>query len=189
MNFKILSLGAICLLTITITKGQTLSPNWKQDLASSLQQFLECQSSEAEKNINCTTFAGQAVNTVYKVNDFYSKQSGRYMSTTEIAGFLKENNSWSNLGKTYDQKTLDKAQEYANARKAVIAIYQNAQGFGHVVVITPGELQPSGSWGLKVPNVASFFAVDPAKSFTDKPLSFAFSKNMIKDVVIYGRNY
>jgi hypothetical protein len=58
-----------------------------------------------------------------------------------------------------------------------------------VVVITPGELRASGSWGLNVPAAASFFPADPLKSFVDKGLSFAFAKNMLKDVMIYGRKY
>lgn len=88
-----------------------------------------------------------------------------------------------------DQEILNKAQSLANAKKAVVAIYQNAVGAGHLVLVIPGEVQQSGSWGLQVPNVASFFLPEPERSFVDKGLSYAFTKNMIRDIAIYVRNY
>ena len=111
------------------------------------------------------------------------------MMAGEIATYLKDSKQWALLGPSYDQKILKQAQDNANAKKAVVAVYMNETGIGHVVVITPGQLQPSGSWGLSVPNAASFFATQPDKSFVDKGLSFAFNKAMLKDVMIYTRNY
>ena len=111
------------------------------------------------------------------------------MTVNEIATFLKESDKWEVLGQSYDQKTLSAAQEHANAKKAVVAVYLNTAGVGHVAVITPGELKLSGSWGLSVPSAASFFPTEPSKSFVDKGLSFAFMKQMLKDVHIYARKY
>ncbi len=110
------------------------------------------------------------------------------MSASEISNFLKTSEKWKLLGPSYEQKTLATAQEHANSKKAVVAVYINDAGIGHVVIITPGQLQPSGSWGLNVPNVVSFFPNQPDKSFVDKGLSFAFGKNLMKDILIYGRN-
>ena len=169
-------------------QAQSLNANWKLDLATSMQQFQECQNGN-KASIDCNAFTGKSLNTIYKVNDFYSEKAGRYMTVNEIDKFLKDSQNWTELGKTYDQKTLDIAQEFANAKKAVVALYQNSEGIGHVVVIIPGSLQLSGSWGLNVPSAASFFTVDPSKSFTNKALSFAFSKSMMKDVTIFARNY
>ena len=138
--------------------------------------------------MDCIKFQGESLKLVYKVNDFYADKAGRYMTSGEIAGYLKGSTAWSALGPVYEQETLNKAQEHANSKKAVVAVYQNASGVGHVVLITPGTLQPSGSWGLSVPNVASFFQPQPERSFVDKALSFAFTKNLMKDVVIYVRN-
>jgi hypothetical protein len=177
-------LSIVFLAAAVPSNAQLLNNNWKEDLSSSLNQFINC-GSDGE----CAGFPGQVLHTIYKVNDFYSQQSRRYMTVGEIAKFLAETRTWTNLGKPYDQKILETAQSYANAKKAVVAVYQNAQGIGHVVVITPGALQLSGSWGLKVPNVASFLTSDPKKSFIDKALSFAFAKNMIKDVTIYSKVY
>jgi len=111
------------------------------------------------------------------------------MIANEISKFLSESDKWTLLGHSYEQKTLSTAQEFANSKKAVVAVYMNAAGIGHVVIITPGQLQRSGSWGLNVPNVASFFPSQPEKSFIDKGLSFAFGKNLMKDILVYGRNY
>jgi hypothetical protein len=130
---------------------------------------------------------GESLKKIYKVNDFYSTQSGRYMTASEISSYLKSDDNWKLIGPTYDQKTLVTAQDMANAGKPVVAVYMNSAGIGHVVVITPGQLQPSGSWGLNVPNVVSFFPSQPDKSFVDKGLSFAFGKNLMKDILIYGR--
>ena len=130
---------------------------------------------------------GESLNKIYRVNDFYSTGSARYMTASEISSFLKTSEKWKLIGPSYEQKTLAAAQEHANGKKAVVAVYINEEGIGHVVIITPGQLQPSGSWGLNVPNVVSFFPSQPDKSFVDKGLSFAFGKNLMKDILIYGR--
>jgi hypothetical protein len=169
------------------SNSQSLNQKWKPDLEASLQEFLQCATAGTKEK--CGSYVGESVHTVYNIKDFYSPETKRYMNVNEITSFLKGNDKWQNLGQPYDQKTLITAQEYANAKKAVVAVYTNAQGIGHVAVITPGELKPSGSWGMEVPNAASFFPNDPGKSFIDKGLSFAFMKQMLKDVVIYGRKY
>jgi hypothetical protein len=193
LNFKfrparlIFVLILFCIsLNSNVTKAQGLNSKWKEELAASLEQFMQC-GKDNESTASCAGYTGKALTTLYKVNDFYSQQSGRYMTASEITKYLQESEGWENFGHPYDQKILDKAQQHANSRKAVVAVYQNSQGIGHVVVITPGSLQPSGSWGLKVPNAASFFASDPHRSFIDKALSFAFAKTMLRDVTIYGR--
>ena len=167
--------------------GQGINNSWKTELNSSLQQFLNCQSLPNGKS-ECIQYMGESLKRIYKVNDFYSAKSGRYMTAAEISSYLKESNHWKVIGPSYEQKTLATAQEMSNSGKAVVAVYINSSGIGHVVVITPGQLQPSGSWGLNVPNVVSFFPSQPDKSFVNKGLSFAFGKNLMKDITIYGRN-
>lgn len=174
-------------LLLSSASAQTLNANWKQGLTNALQNFMDCQKGSADKAA-CAKYQGEALKLVYNVNDFYADKSGRYMTPTEIAKFLKESSTWTALGPVYEQSTLKQAQDHANNKKAVVAVYQNAAGIGHVVLITPGTLQPSGSWGLNVPNVASFFIPQPDRSFVDKGLSFAFTKNLMKDVTIYVRN-
>ena len=172
--------------TALFARAQSLNTSWKNDVTASLQQFMNCQKSNGGSG--CIQFTGESLNKIYRVNDFYSTASARYMSASEIANFLKTSEKWKLIGPSYEQKTLSSAQEHANSKKAVVAVYINDSGIGHVVIITPGQLQPSGSWGLNVPNVVSFFPNQPDKSFVDKGLSFAFGKNLMKDILIYSRN-
>jgi hypothetical protein len=169
------------------TFAQRLNPEWKPELESALEQFSACQNSPG--STTCNNYLGESLKKVYRIDDFYSQESGRYLVATEIAAFLKKSDSWTVLGHSYEQKALTAAQEFANSKRAVVAVYMNDEGIGHVVVITPGHLVPSGSWGLSVPNVVSFFPSQPNKSFVDKGLSFDFGKNLMKDILIYGRNY
>jgi hypothetical protein len=178
---------AVLVLTTVCAYGQGVNPNWKQELKVNLNKFLQCTAG-GEKTA-CTNFVGESLKVVYKVDDFYNKKAERYMTASEITEYLKTSRNWSSLGVSYDQEVLNRAGELANARKAVVAVYSNSAGIGHIVLITPGEMSTSGSWGLKVPAAASFFTTEPAKSFTDKALSFAFSKQMLKDVTIYSRKY
>lgn len=177
-------LAAFC----TTVHAQTINPNWNQEVNTALQQFLACQSGSTQQ-AECSKFIGESLNLVYKVNDFYANKAGKYMTAGEISDFLNTSTKWKAIGQSYDQNALKKAQELANAKKAVVAVYRNADGVGHVALITPGELQASGSWGLSVPNAVSFFQKDPTKSFVGKGLSYAFTKVMMKDITLYAREY
>jgi hypothetical protein len=164
--------------------GQSINNQWKQDLNSALEEFIKCKETGA-----CSNYVGESLRRVYNINDFYSSAEKRYLRSSEISEFIRKDSKWTLLGRSFEQSALEEAQKSANAKKAVVAVYMSEDGFGHVVLIVPGALTPSGSWGLKVPNAASFPASDPQKSFVDKGLSFAFTKNMMKDVFLYVRNY
>lgn len=187
------SLNKICFMlamsaAFYTSQSQSLNNNWNKDLTSSLQQFLDCKNT-TNNNAECSKFIGESLTNVYKLNDFYSAKLGRNLMVSEIAKLLNESNQWKMLGHGYEQKALAEAQSNANAKKAVVAIYMNTEGVGHVALILPGDLQPSGSWGLNVPNSASFLLMEPERSYVGKGLSYAFAKNHLKDVVIYSRNY
>ncbi len=183
-----INVSLIMLLSFSTSFGQSLNENWKKDLSVSLEQFLTCTSSTGEK-YQCSTFIGESISKVYKTNAFFSEKLSRYLRINEIPKSLGESGQWTSLGYAYDQEALAKAQNSANAHKAVIAVYTTPTGIGHIAVILPGKLQYSGSWGFNVPNAASFSFADAGKSFVDKGLSYAFAKSMIKDVVLYSRNY
>ncbi|UII26265.1 hypothetical protein LVD15_23690 [Fulvivirga maritima] len=169
----------------SVAFSQQINTNWNSDLEEALTAFRDCEN----QSNDCHQYIGQSLTTVYKVNDFYSKANSEYMPVSEIHDFLSNNSSWSELGPAYSQDALQKAQDKANDKKAVVAVYLSSNGLGHVALILPGTLQPSGSWGLQVPNSASFFANEPSRSFINKGLSYAFSKSIIKDVKLYSRNY
>lgn len=186
----------LCKIKLTVTLlficsamyGQSLNENWNKELSSTLQEFLSCENSDGNK-VECNKFVGESLKTVYNLNDFYSQKLGRHLMVSEIAKMLGETSQWTMLGHGYEQKALAEAQNFANAKKAVVAVYMNAEGIGHVALILPGQLQQSGSWGLTVPNSASFQLANPDKSYVNKGLSYAFAKNHLKDVVLYSRNY
>ena len=167
------------------SSAQTLNQNWKRDLEASLQQFINCTNSKGEK-YQCSSFIGESISKVYKTNAFFSEKLNQYLWINEIPKSFSENGQWKEIGRAYDQKALKLAQDQANAAKPVIAVYVTTSGIGHIAVILPGKLQYSGSWGFDVPNAASFLFNDSEKSFVDKGLSYAFTKNMIKDVILYS---
>ena len=182
-------LTAVLSLFLSVSYGQSINSRWQQGLTKELEQFKACDTTHLSGINPCNMYVGQALKTVYQINDFYLKEQGRYMLISEMSEFLKDNKKWTLLGHGYEQKALTEAQDYANSNKAVVAIYLNNEGLGHLSIITPGELKTSGLWGFMVPNSASFFLSKPDLSYIDKGLSYAFSKNLIKGVLIYGRNY
>lgn len=187
MNLPNILFALFAFLSVSIAQGQNLNNTWKKSLDESLKQFLDCEGN-GSSTTPCSNYVGETVNTVYQVNDFYSQKLGRYMMVNETAQYVSGNPKWKQLGKAYEQGALKEAQQYANSGKAVIAIYLNDEGIGHMALILPGELQPSGSWGLSVPNSASFLTSDAEKSYVGKGLSYAFPRNVLKDVLIYARN-
>ncbi len=183
------ALLSIVLLVISANLfGQGINQNWSSELEKAVNDFKSCKSSSNSEVNPCSKFIGESVKTVYKVNDFYSDELGRYLTGTEIVTFLGSSTTWTKLGPVYEQANLDKAQELANSGKAVLAVYMGEDQLGHVSIILPGDLTASGSWGLKVPNSASFFMHSPQRSFLNKALSYAFTRNMIRNVTIFIRN-
>ncbi|WKN33827.1 hypothetical protein PZB74_10880 [Porifericola rhodea] len=166
--------------------AQSINRNWKSDLDTSLKEFMQCDDSENEAQ--CHKYTGASLKQVYKVNDFYASDKGRYMLVTEIYDFLQNSSQWTLLGRGYDQEALNSAQQHANANKAVVAVMKGKE-YGHMVLILPGEVENSGSWNLQVPNSASFFTHQKEKSYINKKLSYAFTNSDQGHVLLYGRKY
>lgn len=190
---SILRLAACTVLVSVISsyssQGQSLNANWQKDLNALKDQFMNCTTSSTD-NYSCSAFIAESVGKVYKLNDvLYSEKSKRFLYLKEISQQLNESGQWSLIGHAYEQKTLTDAQDLANAKKAVIAVYTTPEGVAHIALVLPGELQYSGTWGFQVPNSASFVLNDPSKSYVGKGLSYAFARNMIKDVTLYTKKY
>lgn len=181
-------LAVIFFFWMVPAQAQRINSNWETDLQASLQQFMNCQG-HGSGVTPCSKYLGESLNTVYKVNDFYSQKLGRYMLVDEINDYVSKSGQWKLLGHAYEQGVLNTAQSDANAKKAVVAVYISDGNVGHVALILPGELQPSGSWGVSVPNAASFLLSSPERSFINKGLSYAFTKAHLKDLLIYERTY
>jgi len=190
---SIVRLAALTVLASVVfsmsSQGQSLNANWQKDLTALMDQFMSCTSSSSD-TYTCSAFITESVAKVYKLDGtLYSDKSKRYLHLKEVSQQLTDGGQWSVIGHAYDQKVLNEAQSLANAKKAVIAVYNTPEGVGHVAVILPGELQYSGTWGFQVPNSASFVLNDPSKSYVSKGLSYAFARNMIKDVTLYSKKY
>jgi hypothetical protein len=184
-TMKKLSMLPMLLFCLNVS-AQTLNANWQENLDKSLEGFVKCTKT-AESAALCYRFSGESVQKVYGINDFFDKSKQRYMLINEIYAYLQSNSEWTLLGKGYDQDALRKSQERANAGKAVIAIkMREGEEYGHMAIILPGELGPSGSWGLRVPNSASFFTHQPDRSFVNKTISYAFSASDRGYVMLYG---
>lgn len=179
----------LLLLLSAAAYSQKLNSTWENSLKNELEQFKACEQEQTTGVNPCNYFIGQALNTVYKVNDFYAADLGRHMLVNEIVYHLKGSKEWTLLGHGYEQNALKEAQAYANASKAVVAVYLNEEGIGLVSLILPGELVASGTWGFRVPNSAAFFINNPEKSYVGKGLSYSFDRSLLKEVYLYGRNY
>ena len=180
----------IVLMVILILTSFNTKPNnnWSDLLENSVKEFIDCKESNPNTIIPCSKYVGLALKEVYKTNDFYLQTEKRYMTNSEIADYLQKNEKWKLLGKAYDQKVLEEAQNIANANRPVMAIYVNSENICHTAIVLPGELKLSGTWGFKVPNSVSFFFNEPENSYVGKPLSYAFRRDMIMQVLIYGRD-
>lgn len=170
-------------------QAQKAHPKWEEKLRSELEEFKACEQKMVNGINSCNPFTGQGLQSVYQINDFYAPDLGRHMLVSEIFQYLKEGRQWTLLGRGYEQQALNGAQEYANAGKAVVAIYLNNEGLGLVSLILPGEMKESGTWGCQVPNSAAFFIETPEKSYVGKGLSYAFDRKTLKEVLLFGRNY
>jgi hypothetical protein len=178
----------ILFITVTSSYSQSINANWNKDLTALLEKFMTCTGSGTEAYA-CSSFISESIAKTYKVNGLYSDKTKQYLQMKEIGKLVSDPAQWTLLGHAYDQKILTDAQDLANAHKAVIAVYTTAEGASHIALILPGEVQASGSWGFKVPNSASFVLNDPSKSYVGKGLSYAFTRNMIKDVNLYVKKY
>ncbi|WKN42713.1 hypothetical protein [Tunicatimonas pelagia] len=176
----------VLLALSSLSYGQYLSGNWQSSLQTQIEDFQACKSAN-DQNVKCFQQIGKALYSMYRLNDFYDKSKNRYMTVSEIYDFLENDSHWKLLGKGYEQSTLEKAQKLANRKRAVIAVYLNEEQLGQIAYILPGDMAPSGSWGLRVPNSGTFNASVPEKSYTGKGLSYSFPRRLITDVQIYTR--
>lgn len=165
--------------------AQTLNRHWSDQLEKEVARFEGC----ADTSTSCHALIGKVLKTVYQIDDFYSKKEKRYMRVDEIQSFLQASKQWSLLGQGFEQTTLQEAQSLANKKRAVIAIYVNEEKIGHLAYVLPGELSPSGSWGVQVPNSMAYFVNEPSQSYVNRGLSYSFPRRIITDVYLYARKY
>ena len=143
-------------------------------------RLVACQESDPASTQNpCHQFVAQALEQIYSVTDF--KNGGEYLRPSQIAELVSESADWIEIGPANNQQTLSTAQERANEGIAVIAVSPV-----NAALILPGQLIPSGSWELEVPNSASFFPWSPRGSYVGRGLSYAWQKTDSVDVKLYN---
>jgi len=186
---KIKHLSVIITFTITILTHlpalATGNEYWKTGYLNIIYQELVCKPDEPEQDRSpCNFFASNLLERGWGFTDF--KNEGEYKSANQIAEFLYSDANWRALGSGDSQSTLTKAQEYANEGYPVFAVFTGNPN-GHITIIIPGSLAASGSWGLNVPNSASFRLDSITLTYVGKRLSTSFRASDKSMVMLYAR--
>jgi len=187
---------------------------WDNKITGSLGELSACFKKPEDappSGVNCNVFAGRSLETVYGVSDFKATD-GHYLSANEIADFLVTSPNWTLIGSADSQKVLDQAANSAGSRP-VVAVWRNPDPdltkHGHVALIGPGPLQPSG-WvllptvllgggapfrtatagpvHLNVPNSSGFSMDNVTARYIGDKLSRAFGNDKKSAVQIYVRS-
>ena len=162
-------------------------PNWSPDKARAvISEFMRCKDS-VDKHTPCNVFVQNIIRKVFGIDDFGFQQPEATANT--MADYMAHNPAlWESLGNGESQAALTRAQAEANSGKAVIAVWNNPGGHGHVALIIPGALRPSSSWhSLLVPNAAQVSLNDLSRAWIGRPLSESFGPDKQKNVIIYVR--
>lgn len=176
----------IFLLLILSTSVFSQNQSWKNSLNKTLSEFKSCMSTESK--LKCDGYTSLAIRQVYNIKEFKNKADQSDMSPYEIQQYVSKSSEWVKLGPAYNSETLIKAQQLSNEGKPVIVVLEDeSQADVHVSVVLPGELQSSGSWGMKVPSVSAFFTHNPGNSFVDKSISYAYTKSMMLRLQVYTK--
>ena len=190
-EYTILILSILLLLGCGETKRQnftTLTDDGEIVMSNESIAILEeieadynaCKVSESQER-ECNHFTAEAICRFYEIDDF--KKGDEYVSYREIKDLVTLNGgAWKPIGIATNQADLDLAQDNANNAKATIAFDPNKSN--HVAIILPGNNQKSSSWGLNVPNSASYF-VHKHECYFDKGLSYYFSSP--EGIILYAK--
>jgi len=168
--------------SVATEKEVKMTSDKEQLLATTIAYFKNCKENSTSRN-DCRNSITKMISEFYNVTDFKNAK-GDYVVYDSIQSIVKKSNNWMKLGNASNQKTLEKAQEAANNGNATIAI-DVSETYGQVAMIIPGKLTNSGAWKLKVPNTATLVNYDAKKSFTNKPLSYAFKST--ENIVLYSK--
>lgn len=168
--------------SVATEKEVKMTSDKEQLLSMTIAYFKNCKATSTNRN-ECRNSITKMISEFYKVSDFKNAK-GEYVIYDSIQPIVNSSNNWIKLGNASNQKALTKAQEAANSGNATIA-FDMSETYGQVAMIIPGNLTNSGSWKLKVPNTAALVNYDAKKSFTNKPLSYAFKST--ENIVLYSK--
>ncbi|MBC8755837.1 hypothetical protein H2O64_14260 [Kordia sp. YSTF-M3] len=168
--------------SVTAVKKAEMSSNKEQLLSTTIAYFKNCKENSTNRN-DCRNSITKMIAEFYKISDF-KNDKGEYVVYDSIQSIVKKSDNWTKLGNASNQESLVKAQAAANNGNATIAI-DISESYGQVAMIIPGDLTNSGSWKLQVPNTAALVNYDAKKSFTNKPLSYAFKST--ENIVLFSK--
>lgn len=194
---------ALVTLLVGLGAGQAASagcmdidpPLWnttptQQVLYDKLVSYMSCPADDpasgalADK-VACNYFVGKVLDDAYGIEDF-STGSGTWLLADQMLDYVTHHpDTWSKLGTADDQAALNNAAQGASQGQAVVALMHGDPG--HVVLILPGDPQPSGQWNLSVPNSAGFSIGHVDKTYVFCKLSWGFKATDISNVEIWWR--
>lgn len=174
--------------------GQMVSPDGEL-LRATIESMRSCSkddlSTESEANPSaCNVFVARALNGLHGIDDFGPDPAvGHFMRSNEIAAALTTFSTWHRIGNAGDQVARKEACQRADGREPVIAVWDSGDDTpGHIVVILPGPCKTT-SWGLFVPNSASYFLNKSVElAYSGYPMSQAFRKETAGDVQLWYRD-
>jgi hypothetical protein len=137
-----------------INAPETVS--WTNTLLSAIAEDASCSqvSSDAAfaATSACNIFVGRVLKKVYGVSDFVvtpPRPDQPFYTANEIGTLFQSGvwTGWSELGTADNQANLSHAKALADSGKLVVAVWQNPNqnAPGHIALIGPGPLTPSGS--------------------------------------------
>ena len=172
---KHIKLKFIVILLCSFSSTANERADWLTNHIDIMQQEMVCKEQEKINDVSpCNYFASNVLYKGWGINDFGS--TDKHKLANEMLDYVNNSSDWVHLGNGDSQETLNKAQELANDGYPVYAI-SSGKPNGHVAIIIPGSLSPSGAWKLNVPNSASFRLNKPRdqnSTYIGKMLSYSW---------------
>lgn len=191
MNFRLMVLAALSVAThasacpIESTPRPTAEAS-RLDIAG-LHELMTCQpSNPANDRSPCNHFVASAIKRLYGI-DVLSSPSGPLTANAMVDAMEATGSSWVALPNSIlESQSANCSQSLANSMYVVVAAMRGSP-HGHVAIVLPGTVKPSGNWGGVAPNSAAFRLDQPTGSgtFVGQPLSFAFGKSNAEKAKYY----
>ena len=165
----------------------------KHEHETVIQQVQEVETKKVKKAENISSAAQEAVNLITEkygdikpecnisVNEAFKQLTGSTELEKKVADEMVDH--WE-TSEDWEEIPMSEAQELANKGEFVVAGAQAGpdENMGHVVVIVPGEEEPSTEWNCKVP-----MAMDTGKGrrWSSRKVSYSWRKERKKDVKFF----
>jgi hypothetical protein len=174
---------------------------WVNKLIGAIGEEESCNTEGPQETLQsgaCNIFVGRVLERVYGVTDFVvtpPQADKKFYVANEIATLLEAGvwNDWSQIGTGDQADALKTAKVEADRGRLVVAVWRNPQADqpGHVALVGPGPLVPSGQWGPPGTPPAAQFRLNPGDNaggnFLGKPLACSFRGQIRAEVKLWVR--